>query len=104
MKQKWSHLDPMVDLLDKIEEVVDLVETENTPIPGGGWSILPTYLSLELVEWKNHVSSGKICRFSKITDRYSRITLRKHTGATISAKKQQPLPVYMVLQKTMRMK
>ena len=34
IKQKWSLLDPMVDLVKKIEEGVELVEATNTPIPG----------------------------------------------------------------------
>ena len=34
MKQEWSLLDPMMDLFEKIEEVVEFVEAENTPIPG----------------------------------------------------------------------
>ena len=35
MKQEWSLLDPMVDLFEKIEELVDFTESVNTPIPGG---------------------------------------------------------------------
>ena len=35
MKQEWSILDPMVDLFEKIEEVVKFAEAANTPIPGG---------------------------------------------------------------------
>ena len=35
MKQKWSLLDPMVALLEKIEEGVEFEEAANTPIPGG---------------------------------------------------------------------
>ena len=35
MKQEWSILDPMVNLFEKIEEVVEFSEAANTPIPGG---------------------------------------------------------------------
>ena len=35
MKQEWSFLDPMVDLFEKIEEVLDLIEADNTPTTGG---------------------------------------------------------------------
>ena len=35
MKQEWLHLDPMVDLFEKIEEGVDFSEAANTQIPGG---------------------------------------------------------------------
>ena len=35
MKQEWSLLDPMVDLFEKIEEVMEFEEAANTPIPGG---------------------------------------------------------------------
>ena len=35
MNQEWSLLDPMVDLFDKIKEVVEFAEAANTPIPGG---------------------------------------------------------------------
>ena len=34
MKQEWSLLDPMVDLFEQIEEVVEFSEAANTPIPG----------------------------------------------------------------------
>ena len=35
MKQEWYLLDPMVDLFEKIEEVVEFSEAANTPIQGG---------------------------------------------------------------------
>ena len=35
MKQEWSLLDPIMDLFEKIEEVVEFAEAANTPIPGG---------------------------------------------------------------------
>ena len=35
MKQEWSLLDPIVDLFEKIKEVVEFIEAANTPIPGG---------------------------------------------------------------------
>ena len=35
MKQEWLLLDPMVELFEKIEEVVEFVESSNNPIPGG---------------------------------------------------------------------
>ena len=35
MNQEWSLLDPIVDLFDKIKEVVEFAEAANTPIPGG---------------------------------------------------------------------
>ena len=35
MKQEWLLLDPMVDLFEQIEKVVEFAEAANTPIPGG---------------------------------------------------------------------
>ena len=35
IKQEWSLLDPIMDLFEQIEEVVEFVEAANTPIPGG---------------------------------------------------------------------
>ena len=35
MKQEWLLLDPIVELFEKIEEVVEFAEAANTPIPGG---------------------------------------------------------------------
>ena len=35
IKQKWSVLDPMVDLFELIEELVEFSEAANPPIPGG---------------------------------------------------------------------
>ena len=35
MKQEWSLLDPMVDLFEEIEEVLEFKEAANTPIQGG---------------------------------------------------------------------
>ena len=35
MKQEWSLLDPIVDLLEQIEVGVEFAEAANTPIPGG---------------------------------------------------------------------
>ena len=34
MKQEWLHLDPMVDLFEKIEEGVEFAGAGNTPTPG----------------------------------------------------------------------
>ena len=36
MKQKWSLLEPMVDLFEKVEEGVEFAEAANTPISGRG--------------------------------------------------------------------
>ena len=35
INQEWSLLDPMVELLEKIEEEVEFAEAANTPTPGG---------------------------------------------------------------------
>ena len=35
MKEEWLLLDPMMDLFEKNEEVVEFVESANTPTPGG---------------------------------------------------------------------
>ena len=35
MKQEWSLLDPMVELCEQIEELLEFTEAANTPIPGG---------------------------------------------------------------------
>ena len=35
MKKEWLLLDPMVDLFETIEEVVEFAKSSNTPIPGG---------------------------------------------------------------------
>ena len=35
MKQEWLLRDPMVDLFEKIVEVVEFAEAANTPVPGG---------------------------------------------------------------------
>ena len=35
MKQEWLLLDPMMELFEKIEEVVEFKEAANTPIPVG---------------------------------------------------------------------
>ena len=42
MKQEWLLLEPMVELFENIEEVVEFTEAANTPIPGGK------------VDFKNH--------------------------------------------------
>ena len=94
----------MVDLFEKIEEGVEFAEAASTLIPGVKVVNIAYLLILRTRETKKPVISGKIYRLVKRTGKPSRITLRKHTGATRSAKKQQPLPIYMVLQKTMRMK
>ena len=36
MKQKWSLLDPILGLFEKIDEGVKFSEAATTPIPGGG--------------------------------------------------------------------
>ena len=35
MKQEWSLLDPMVNIFEQIDSVVEFAEAANTPIPGG---------------------------------------------------------------------
>ena len=35
MNQEWFLLDPMLDLLEHIEEGVEFAEAAKTPIPGG---------------------------------------------------------------------
>ena len=59
-KQEWSLLDLMVDLFDKIEEVVELTKAINTPIPGLKLVNITYLMILRTGAIENPVSSGKI--------------------------------------------
>ena len=61
MRKKWSLLDPIVDLFEKIEEVVDFVEATNNPIPGGKVVNIAYLIIFRVGGMENLVNSGKIC-------------------------------------------
>ena len=62
MKQKWSLLDPMVDLFEQTEEGVEFAEAANTPIPGGKVVNITYLLILRTVGTEKPVNSGNTCR------------------------------------------
>ena len=62
MKQEWSLLDPMVDIFEKIEEVLEFVEATNTPIPGVKAVNIADLMIPRTGGTKKPVNSGKTCR------------------------------------------
>ena len=104
MKHEWSLLDTILDLSEKIEEGVKFAESATTPIPEGKVVNIAYLLILITGERKKPVISGKKCRSARIPGRPSRTTSLNHTGAIISKRNPEPLPMDMELQKTMRRK
>ena len=62
MKQEWLLLDPMVDLFEKIEEGVEIIEAAKTPIPGGKVINIAYLIILRTGGIEKSVNSGNTCR------------------------------------------
>ena len=61
MNQKWSLLDPMVDLFEQIVEVVEFAKAANTPIPGGKVVNIGYLLILWTGGMEKSMRSGNSC-------------------------------------------
>ena len=64
MKQEWSLLDPMVNIFEQIDSVVEFAEAANTPIPGGKLVNTAYLLILRTRGMEIPVNSGKTCRLA----------------------------------------
>ena len=88
IKQEWSLLDPMVNLFEQIEEVVEFAEADNTPIPGGKVVNISYLLILRTGGMEKSCEQWEYMQVGLKPVRLSITISHKPTGADRSSRKQ----------------